>query len=368
MAPHVDALPLVETRSNGKLRGMQSGNGRYGAAHADPRDAYRDVPILVRPPWNNAIAAYFFFGGVSCGSYVLGSLAGVLGGEKRQPLARTAHYISFSTMLLCPPLLIYDLGRRVRFHHMLRIFKPSSPMNLGAWALTAHGLFATAVAARALADDDRMPVPRDLLRSIPLAGDLIKALPEKPLALAGVPTALTLGGYTGVLLGTSSVPVWFRSHLLGALFMGSAMSTGAAAVVFAQDLTDPEDKGAVRALTPLTLTMGATELVLLGGYIVTSGSAIKDLWRGSERLLSSSATALIGTAVALEAFSATAEDMEPDRERLLSMVASAATLAGGALLRWAVVRAGHRSAADRDETLKSTAPSAQAPGWTPNVV
>jgi hypothetical protein len=36
----------------------------FGAAHLNPRDAYRDVPILKQPTWNNGVAAYFFFGGI----------------------------------------------------------------------------------------------------------------------------------------------------------------------------------------------------------------------------------------------------------------------------------------------------------------
>src|SRR5215217_3550815 len=110
-----------------------------GTAHVDPRDAYRDVPILKRPTWNHEVAAYFFFGGISAGAALIGSLAEVFGGDERTDLAHTAHYVSFATLLPCPPLLIDDLGRPERFHHMLRIFKPSSPMNLGSWALLMHG-------------------------------------------------------------------------------------------------------------------------------------------------------------------------------------------------------------------------------------
>jgi len=36
-------------------------------------------------------------------------------------------------------LLIADLGRPERFHHMLRVAKPSSPMSVGTWILTAYG-------------------------------------------------------------------------------------------------------------------------------------------------------------------------------------------------------------------------------------
>jgi len=39
-------LPVVGTNQSG----TPSSNGRYGAAHARTRDAYKDVPILQRPP------------------------------------------------------------------------------------------------------------------------------------------------------------------------------------------------------------------------------------------------------------------------------------------------------------------------------
>jgi formate-dependent nitrite reductase membrane component NrfD len=35
--------------------------------------------------------------------------------------------------VLSPVLLILDLGRPRLFIHMLRVFKPQSPMSIGAW-------------------------------------------------------------------------------------------------------------------------------------------------------------------------------------------------------------------------------------------
>src|SRR5438093_11931776 len=98
-----------------------------GAAHLRARDAYRDVPILKRPTWNNEVAAYFFFGGISAGAALIGSLADVFGGERRKELARTANYVSFAALLRCPPLLIEDLGMPCGFHHLLPGFKRASP-------------------------------------------------------------------------------------------------------------------------------------------------------------------------------------------------------------------------------------------------
>ena len=48
-------------------------------------------------------------------------------------------------------LLIADLGRPERFHYMLRVVKPSSPMSVGTWILTAYGPGSGVAAARTAA-------------------------------------------------------------------------------------------------------------------------------------------------------------------------------------------------------------------------
>ena len=92
---------------------------------------------------------------------------------------------------------------------MLRIFKPRSPMSMGAWCLMG---FSTVAGAAVAAD---------------LAGR------EKPARALGGLTALLgtyLGSYTGALLASTAVPVWGRSRLfLGPIFVCTATATGAAA-------------------------------------------------------------------------------------------------------------------------------------------
>jgi formate-dependent nitrite reductase membrane component NrfD len=338
-------LPVVRQKSSG-------GDGRYvGAAVTHTRDAYRDVPILQRPPWGGLVAGYFFFGGVSSGAFMVGALANLVGGDRRARLARTAHYVAFAALLPCPPLLIADLGKPIFFHHMLRIFKPSSPMNLGAWTLMVHGLGTTAGAMVSLAQDDK----------IPLVGPLLVHVPESIIAVGGIPSALTLGGYTGVLLGTTSIPVWYTSPLLGALFMAGAIATGAAAITLTGEFTGRTEPGDRRALAPLLLTSGMVELALLGGYIVTSGAAAKPLLQGKQGRQLGGAAVAIAVAAALEAVAMRAKTGKP----LFSAIGAAAALAGGAMLRWAIVHAGHASAADRGGTLEAMSPSPAAPGWGP---
>lgn len=320
---------------------------RRGAARA--RDAYKAVPILQRPTWDNDIAAYFFLGGISSGASVLGALLDIAGGPGRRGLARTARLVSLAALLPCPALLIDDLGRPSRFHHMLRIFKPSSPMNLGSWTLTGHGAFAALLAARSLAETGRLP----------FVGRLLGVGPERIIAAAGLPTALALGGYTGVLLGTTSIPVWSTSPLLGALFMASALSTGTAATALAAVLASDDQPGDDALLAPFNVALGGAELALLGGYLATSGRAAEPLLRGREGLMLLGAAAASAAAVVLDVIGM----RRPKHGRPASALASGAVLVGGACLRWAIVRAGHLSAADREGTLAATKPSREAPGW-----
>lgn len=330
-----------------KRRGRRD-DGRAGAAHDTPRDAYRDVPLLVRPTWNHEVAAYFYFGGISSGAYVVGALTELFGGRQLAMAARSARWVAFAAMLACPPLLIDDLGTPSRFHHMLRIFKPSSPMNLGAWTLTAHGAFATLLAVRQLAAAGKLPV----------LGPSLRSLPVQPLAAAGLLPAVTLGGYTGVLLSTTSIPVWSTSPLLGGLFMASSLSTGGAAVGLAQAAFGDED-GSRGALTPLNVAFGVADLALVGAYVATSGAARKTLLHGKARLLLMGAVAATATGVALDL----AARSGAGNGRLLGGLAAAATLLGGAFLRWGVVGAGHTSANDRETTLEAASPSNATPGW-----
>jgi len=339
----------ASTAVAGNGRGDRKPRARVAPVNA--RDAYKDVPILQPPTWNNDIAIYFFLGGVSSGAFVLGTLLDAAG-TKEHRLARAAKFVSFGTMLLCPPFLIHDLGRRTRFHHMLRIFKPSSPMNLGSWVLTTHGLFATLVAMCQLAKAGKLP----------LIGPIVRAVPEQFLTIGGVPTALTLGGYTGVLIGTTSIPVWSTSPLLGGLFMASALSTGAAATVLAAALTGEDDPRGQAAVAPFRIAAGCAEIALLGGYLVTSGEAVRPLLKGRELLLLLGA--IIGTVAALVLeVRASANTRRSRPTRPASATGAALTLIGGACLRWAIVRAGHVSAADREGTIAATKPSKNAPGW-----
>ena len=93
-------------------------------------DSYYGQPVIKEPTWTWEIPCYFFTGGLSGASSVLSTSAKLFGNEK---LSRTALYIGAVGDAISPLLLISDLGRPERFHHMLRVFKVTSPMNVGSF-------------------------------------------------------------------------------------------------------------------------------------------------------------------------------------------------------------------------------------------
>jgi len=184
--------------------------------------SYYDYPVLKAPVWKWEIVWYFFFGGLAAGCYFIASIASLFGSSEDRAVVRAGYYASLLALLPCPPLLIKDLGRPGRFLNMLRIFKVRSPMSMGVWGLLSFSAFSGLMALLQAARDG-------LLGSCAGARWLAK-LPRKLLAVPGMFFALFLGGYTGVLLASTSVPLWSRSKLLGGIFLSSAISTSSALI------------------------------------------------------------------------------------------------------------------------------------------
>jgi formate-dependent nitrite reductase membrane component NrfD len=98
--------------------------------------SYYGRPILKAPVWRRDIAAYLFSGGLAAGSSILAAGADLTG---RPAMRRAARLTSLAAVGASTYFLINDLGRPERFHHMLRMAKPTSPMSVGTWILTLFG-------------------------------------------------------------------------------------------------------------------------------------------------------------------------------------------------------------------------------------
>ncbi|HVW32217.1 MAG TPA: NrfD/PsrC family molybdoenzyme membrane anchor subunit [Acidimicrobiia bacterium] len=162
--------------------------------------------------WKTEVPWYLFTGGLAGASSVLAAGADLAG---RPALARVARRVAAAGLGASPALLISDLGQPRRFINMLRVFRPTSPMNMGAWLLTAYGGAAGATAV--------------LDTALPSAGVTRLA------GLAAGAAGSMLTTYTGVLVADTAIPAWHDAHQeLPFLFAASAAaSAGAAAAMFA---------------------------------------------------------------------------------------------------------------------------------------
>jgi hypothetical protein len=313
---------------DGRWSYLYGDDTQYGAAVPDieaVREAARraregelgeivEGPVMKAPVWTWEVPLYFWFGGIAAGSSFV-ALACDLAGDERS--ARTARKVALAALGPSPVLLTLDLGRPERFYNMLRIFKPRSPMSMGAWALTVFGNLAAAA------------VGADLLGRREAA---------KALGAANAVVGGYLGSYTGVLLASTAVPLWARSRLfLGPIFVCTATATGAAACRLVLSATGlPHEHPTQRALAHVeTGAMGA-ELALSIVNEKRLGPLARGLEEGRPGTLFKGAKWSVRAGLALQ-FA---------RRPALGHVSSLLYLIAGALFRFAWVKAGPASARD----------------------
>ncbi|RAV10615.1 polysulfide reductase [Mycolicibacterium sp. GF69] len=281
--------------------------------------SYYGRQILKSPVWNWMIAAYLFCGGVSAGAAMLAAGADLTG---RSGLRRVTRIGSLASILASLYFLIADLGRPERFHHMLRVAKPSSPMSMGTWILSAYcpGAGLAAVAEM---------LPERLRRT--LLGRLVGAL-ARPAGLWAAATAPGVASYTAVLLSQTAVPAWREAHrYLPFVFTGSAAASGA---------------GLGMLLAPLDETGPARRMAVLGAGMEVAASRVMERRLGlsgeayttgkPHRLRQLSEVLTVGGAVGAAV----------GRNRATVAASGVALLVGSALQRFGVFEAGVASTRD----------------------
>ena len=278
--------------------------------------------FVAPPQWEWYIVWYFFLGGIAGGVYALGAILRVMGDERDAPVARLAFLLSLPALAICPILLTLDLGRPLRFWHMMidsrtfgLNFKYWSPMSVGVWALLIFSLFALVSFLDALVSlrGSRAPF---------LSGGLGRVF-----VIVGAVFGLFLAGYTGVLLSVSNQPIWSDTWVLGALFLASGLSVAAAALSLVTRLGRHEQSAEAK-LTRVDRYFTVLELALLVVYFLSLGAL------GSRflepRWMALWVVVLVGTLVPLALHFST-------ERRAPAMLAAVLTLMGGLALRIVVV-------------------------------
>jgi formate-dependent nitrite reductase membrane component NrfD len=308
--------------------------------------SYYDYPVLKAPVWKWEIVWYFFFGGLAAGCYVIASIASLFGSSEDRAVVRAGYYASLLALLPCPPLLIKDLGRPERFLHMLRIFRVKSPMSMGVYGLIGLSAFSGLAAV--------IQGARDGLLGAWWGARWLAKLPQKLLAVPGMFFAAFLGGYTGVLLAATSVPLWSRSKLLGGVFISSAISTSSALISLILRIVGAPSR-TLRKLERLEWAALLVEITGLLAFLRGSGRVAHPLvGSGPDEKGKTFWSVVFGSGLMLPWLLQSAGLLgkrTEKRTRGRGILISLLVLIGGYFLRKTIVEAGHTSSKDARTTL-----------------
>jgi formate-dependent nitrite reductase membrane component NrfD len=294
-------------------------HGRAGEQLVVPRarpDSYYGKPILKEPVWGSPdVPGYLFLGGLAGASSVLAGFAQAAGNHRQ---ARVSKIAAVGAIGLSGVALVADLGRPERFLNMLRVVKPTSPMSVGSWLISAFG--GASAAAAACAVTGRLPK--------------IGAAATAGAALVG-PGICT---YTAALICDTAVPAWHEAHReMPYLFAGSAAS---AAGGLGMILVPEEDAGqAVR----FAVLGAATELTAKTLLLRRLGEIAEPYQSGRPGRLMEMAEVLTAAGLAGAVLAG--------QSRTANMLTGAALVASSALTRFGIFEAGQVSARDPKYTV-----------------
>jgi hypothetical protein len=290
---------------------------------ASPETGYYGIPLLKEPQWTAEVPLYFFVGGAAGASATIGTIAEWTGLDDK--IARDARWVAALGAVVSSGLLISDLGRPSRFLNMLRMFKPQSPMSMGAWTLAAFGTFSCANLFAQLVQDRFGP---NIVISV------LKNSSQALTMLFGLP----FHNYTGVLIGATAIPVW--NHNIRSLPIHFGTS-GLAAGTSILELMGNEDSTALNLIG-----IGASALETYEGYhleMKRDPVVNEPLKHGVSGWITRAGGVLSGP-VPL-ALRLAALVMGP-RAKNLRRAAAASAITGSILTRYGWVHAGRASARD----------------------
>jgi len=278
--------------------------------------SYYGRPVVKPHVWKPYIPLYFWIGGTAGAAAVSMALERAKGNDE---LATVQRNVALAGALTAPVLLILDLGVPLRFYAMLRVFKPSSPMSIGSWVLTAFG---GAIAGATVSD---------VLGAKPLA----RALEVVAAALGPV-----LATYTAVLIADTATPVWreARGELPFVFVASSLAGAGACGTLFAPAASA---RPARRMMTAGAFALAATTRLMekrLGRFMA------EPYRKGPAASLKGGADFLsIAGGVLMRA---------GGKKTVVARVAAVCVIAAGVLERFAVLSAGKVSAGDPKYTVE----------------
>src|SRR5580692_307076 len=176
------------------------------------QSGYENMPVTKVPGWHGIIAWDALLNGLATGLFLAAAVSELAAPAVFMRVAKVAYPVALLLLLVDLGLLVLDLGDPLRFHHMLRVFKPGSPMSLGTWCLTIFSLPLTAAAALSLLAELGWDFEWARLLAV----------------VVGLLPGFGSAAYKGVLLSTNAQPGWKDARWLGGYLTNSALLMGCA--------------------------------------------------------------------------------------------------------------------------------------------
>ena len=209
---------------------------------------YAGRPVAKAPNWHGLVTLDILFNNLSAGLFLVAAIGELVAPGSFRALAGVAYPIALLFLVADLVCLVLDLGDPFRFHHMLRVWKPSSPMSLGTWSLTAYAVPLTVLTVMSL---------------VPDVGDGVEPL-RRIMLIVGLVPALGAAVYKGVLFSTTAQPGWSSARWLGGYFANSALLLGAVELLLlATVMGQPKAAAVLRLASMLLLILNLVAVGLL---------------------------------------------------------------------------------------------------------
>jgi hypothetical protein len=248
-----------------KARNSELGVGRFSKP-----SHYATESVTKAPAWHGLVAWDMLFNNLTTGLFLVAALGELTAPEVFTRVAKAAYPLALALLLADLVCLVLDLGDPLRFHHMLRVFKPTSPMSLGTWCLTVYSLPLTMAAALSLLSWNGFE-------------SSTTEWVRKAAVVFGLLPALGSAAYKGVLLSTNAQPGWRDARWLGGFLTNSALLLGCAEMLALAALMGQRSAAStLRTALGALLVLNVIPLVLLLANlrpVLARIYTLKQLWR-----------------------------------------------------------------------------------------
>jgi len=156
------------------------------------------------------IGQYFFFTGLSAGSFVISVVATLLGRKEFKPIGKITALLAPALLIIAPINLIADLEQPLRFWHLFLFYNWTSPITYGSFLLTAYPIMGIIYAVMVYTN---------------------RQTAAKILGICGIPLAISVHGYTGFILALAKARSLWNTAAMPTIFLVSAMVSGIGLVV-----------------------------------------------------------------------------------------------------------------------------------------